>query len=54
MACRPSWHDFLFAAVDPAGTASLDKLPGAFWVQALAVRVLGVHAWAFVLPAAAR
>src|SRR5215469_18754585 len=33
-----SWHNFIFGAFDPAGTISLDKLPGAFWVQALAVR----------------
>jgi 4-amino-4-deoxy-L-arabinose transferase-like glycosyltransferase len=45
-----SWHDFVFAAFDPAGTITLDKLPGAFWVQALVVRVFGVHAWALVAP----
>jgi 4-amino-4-deoxy-L-arabinose transferase-like glycosyltransferase len=45
-----SWHDFLFGAFDPAGTITLDKLPGAFWVQALAVRAFGVHTWAIVLP----
>jgi 4-amino-4-deoxy-L-arabinose transferase-like glycosyltransferase len=45
-----SWHDFVFASFDPAGTISLDKLPGAFWVQALSVRVFGVHAWAIVAP----
>jgi 4-amino-4-deoxy-L-arabinose transferase-like glycosyltransferase len=45
-----SWHDFIFGAFDPAGTLSLDKLPGAFWVQALAVRVFGFHTWAMVLP----
>ncbi|HTX46076.1 MAG TPA: glycosyltransferase family 39 protein [Solirubrobacteraceae bacterium] len=44
-----SWHDFLFGAFDPAGTITLDKLPGAFWVQALSV-LFGVHAWALVLP----
>ena len=47
-----SWHDFLFGAFDPAGTVTLDKLPGAFWVQALAVRAFGVHTWAIVLPQA--
>jgi hypothetical protein len=31
-----SWHDFIFGGFDPAGTVSLDKLPGAFWLQALA------------------
>lgn len=45
-----SWHDFAFGAFDPAGTVSLDKLPGAFWVQALSARLLGVHTWTLVLP----
>jgi len=45
-----SWHDFAFAAFDPAGTISIDKLPGAFWVQALSVRIFGVHTWAVALP----
>jgi len=45
-----SWHLFFFAAFDPAGTVSLDKLPGAFWIQALAVRAFGVHTWAIALP----
>ena len=45
-----SWHNFFFAAFDPAGTVSLDKLPGALWVQTLSVRVFGVHTWAIVLP----
>ena len=45
-----SWHNFFFAAFDPAGTISLDKLPGAFWVQALCARVFGVHAWVIVAP----
>jgi 4-amino-4-deoxy-L-arabinose transferase-like glycosyltransferase len=45
-----SWHGFLFAAFDPQGTITMDKLPGAFWLQALSVRVFGVHVWAFVLP----
>jgi hypothetical protein len=29
-----SWHNFIYGAFDPAGTITLDKLPGAFWVQA--------------------
>ncbi len=45
-----SLHNFFFAAFDPAATITLDKLPGAFWIQALFVRVLGVHAWAIVAP----
>ena len=35
-----NWHDFVFGAFDPAGTVSLDKLPGAFWLQALSAQLL--------------
>lgn len=45
-----SWHDFAFGALDPAATVSLDKLPGAFWPQALSARLFGFHGWALVLP----
>jgi 4-amino-4-deoxy-L-arabinose transferase-like glycosyltransferase len=45
-----SWHNFFFAAFDPAATITLDKLPGAFWLQALSVRIFGVQAWALVAP----
>ena len=47
-----SWHDFIYGAFDPAGTVTLDKLPGAFWIQALSVRAFGYHPWAIVLPQA--
>ncbi len=45
-----SWHDFVFGAADPWGTVSVDKLPGALWVQALSLRIFGFHVWAVVLP----
>jgi 4-amino-4-deoxy-L-arabinose transferase-like glycosyltransferase len=45
-----SWHDFAFGAFDPAGTLTVDKLPGALWLQALSARVFGLHAWSIVLP----
>ncbi len=45
-----SWHDFVYGAFDPAGTVTLDKLPGAFWLQALSVRAFGVSTWAIVVP----
>ena len=45
-----SWHNFLYGAFDPAGTVTTDKLPGAFWVQALSARIFGLHDWAIVLP----
>ena len=44
------WRNLVYGAFDPAGTVTLDKLPGAFWPQALSVRLFGVHAWAIVLP----
>jgi 4-amino-4-deoxy-L-arabinose transferase-like glycosyltransferase len=47
-----SWHDFFFGAFDPWGTVSVDKLPGALWLQALSVRLFGFHIWAMVLPQA--
>jgi 4-amino-4-deoxy-L-arabinose transferase-like glycosyltransferase len=48
-----SWHNFIFASFDPDGTITLDKLPGAFWIQALDVRAFGVHPWVLVAPQAA-
>lgn len=45
-----SWHDFLFGSFDPAGSVTMDKLPVAFWPQALLVRLLGFHQWTMVLP----
>jgi 4-amino-4-deoxy-L-arabinose transferase-like glycosyltransferase len=45
-----SGRDFFFGAVDPSGTITLDKLPGAFWIQALSVRVFGFRTWAIIAP----
>ncbi len=45
-----NWKDFFYGAVDPYGTVTLDKLPGAFWVQALFVRVFGFHFWSVAVP----
>ncbi len=45
-----SWSNFFFGAVDPAGTVTLDKIPGSFWIPALVVRVFGYSAWAVILP----
>lgn len=45
-----NWHDFLFGSFDPSGTITVDKLPGALWVQALSLRLFGFHIWALVLP----
>jgi 4-amino-4-deoxy-L-arabinose transferase-like glycosyltransferase len=47
-----SWHNFIFGAFDPFGTISVDKLPGALWLQALSLRLFGFHLWAIALPQA--
>lgn len=40
-----SWSNFFFGAMDPAGTVTLDKIPGSFWIPALFVRVFGFSPW---------
>ncbi len=45
-----SWSNFLFGAVDPAGTVSLDKIPGSFWVPAAFVRLFGFSTWSVDAP----
>ena len=47
-----SWHNFFYGAFDPAGTVTVDKLPGALWVQALFVRLFGFNVWSLILPQA--
>ena len=42
--------NFFFGAFDPAATVTTDKLPGAFWLQAMSVGLFGAHRWALVLP----
>src|ERR1700726_4386440 len=36
-----SWHNFLFASMDPSGVMTVDKQPLSLWVQALSVRLFG-------------
>src|ERR1700691_3894610 len=45
-----SWHNFFFGAFDPSGTVTVDKLPGALWLQALSLRAFGINTWAIVMP----
>ncbi|MEE4545966.1 glycosyltransferase family 39 protein [Streptomyces sp. V4-01] len=45
-----SWHAFVYGGLDPSGSITVDKIPGALWPQALSVRVFGAHAWAVALP----
>jgi 4-amino-4-deoxy-L-arabinose transferase-like glycosyltransferase len=45
-----SWRAFWFGAADPAGSITIDKVPGALWPQALSARIFGFHPWALLLP----
>lgn len=45
-----SWPNFFFGAVDPAGTVTLDKIPGSFWIPALSARLFGFSPAAVILP----
>jgi 4-amino-4-deoxy-L-arabinose transferase-like glycosyltransferase len=45
-----SWKALLLGGLDPAASITLDKLPGAFVVQALSARIFGFHAWSVILP----
>ncbi|MFJ8158953.1 ArnT family glycosyltransferase [Streptomyces sp. NPDC094468] len=45
-----SWRAFFFGGLDTSGSISIDKLPGAFWPDALSVWLFGPHTWAAALP----
>ncbi|WP_431045470.1 ArnT family glycosyltransferase [Streptomyces sp. P1-3] len=45
-----NWHAFVFGGLDPSGSITVDKIPGALWPQALSVKLFGPHNWAVVLP----
>jgi len=47
-----SWHNFLFASLDPSGLMTVDKPPLGLWVQALSVRVFGYHQLSVLVPQA--
>ncbi|MFI9045720.1 ArnT family glycosyltransferase [Streptomyces sp. NPDC053427] len=46
------WHTFVFGGLDPSGSITLDKIPGALWPQALSVKLFGPYDWAAALPQA--
>ena len=47
-----SWHNFLFASLDPSGVMTVDKPPLALWVQALSARIFGYHQLSLLIPQA--
>src|SRR5882672_10729330 len=47
-----SWHNFFFAAFDPAGRIAVDKPPVDLWLQVASVKVFGFNSLALKLPEA--
>jgi 4-amino-4-deoxy-L-arabinose transferase-like glycosyltransferase len=47
-----NWHNFFFAAFDPAGFLAIDKPPLGFWVQVISTRFFGFSAWSLLAPEA--
>jgi 4-amino-4-deoxy-L-arabinose transferase-like glycosyltransferase len=45
-----SWRAFFYGGYDPAASITLDKLPGAFQVEALSARIFGFSTWSVLLP----
>lgn len=42
--------NFFFGAIDTAGTVSLDKIPGSYWVPAIFARIFGFSTWSITAP----
>ena len=47
-----SWHNFFYAAYDPAGTITVDKPPLALWFQVISTKLFGVSGVSIILPIA--
>jgi len=45
-----SLSNFWFGAADPAGTITLDKIPGSYWFPALFVKLFGISTWSVNAP----
>ena len=50
MSMSKSFSNFFFGAIDPAGTISLDKIPGSYWASAIFVKLFGFSTWAVNAP----
>lgn len=45
-----SWSNFFFGSADPAGTVTLDKIPGSFWIPAFFIKMFGFSTAAVDIP----
>ncbi len=50
MSMSKSFSNFFFGAIDPAGTITLDKIPGSYWMPAIFVKLFGFSTWAIEAP----
>ena len=50
MSMSKSFSNFFFGAIDPAGTVTLDKIPGSYWLPAIFVKIFGFSTWAIEAP----
>lgn len=44
------WRAFLFGALDPNASITIDKIPGFLWPQAVSAQIFGFHPWSLALP----
>jgi 4-amino-4-deoxy-L-arabinose transferase-like glycosyltransferase len=45
-----SWKAWFFASIDPGSFITVDKPPGAMWIQGLSARLFGFSTWSMILP----
>ena len=45
-----SFSNFFFGVLDPAGTVTLDKIPGSYWIPAIFVKIFGFSTWSITAP----
>jgi len=50
MSMSKNFGNFFFGAIDPAGTVTLDKIPGSYWLPAIFVKIFGFSTWAIIAP----
>ncbi|MFM1909761.1 MAG: hypothetical protein RLZZ545_459 [Actinomycetota bacterium] len=50
MSMSKNLGNFFFGAIDPAGTVTLDKIPGSYWLPAIFVKLFGFSTWAILVP----
>lgn len=50
MSMSKSIGNFFYGAIDPAGTVTLDKIPGSYWLPAIFVKVFGFSTWSIIAP----